>query len=162
MEYVFLEMFGETPEDSISLISSGFAPHIGMTWSLQDLWKVKLELGWFRSIYGLKKEYLRSSFDQRFSISQNLDFRFEIEHFEEAKNLSLEELNENTCKYMEGHPTEKDSTFCGRKTVEKRSYCPLHMMLVFQFRENAKGKREEVSLKEDDVPAFLEKKVKSA
>ena len=63
---------------------------------------------------------------------------------------------------MEGHPTEKSSTFCGRKTVEKRSYCPLHMMLVFQFRENAKGKREEVSLKEDDVPAFLEKKVKSA
>ena len=36
------------------------------------------------------------------------------------------------------------------------------MMLVFQFRENAKGKREEISLKDDDVPAFLEKKVKSA
>ena len=85
LEYVFLEMFGETPEDSISLISSGFAPHIGMTWSLQDLWKVKLELGWFRSIYGLKKEYLRSTFDQRFSISQNLDFRFEIEQFDELE-----------------------------------------------------------------------------
>ncbi len=83
-------------------------------------------------------------------------------NFEPAKNLSLEELNDKTCKYMEGHPTEKDSTFCGRKTVEKRSYCPLHMMLVFQFRENAKGKIEEISLKEDDVPAFLEKKVKSA
>ena len=83
-------------------------------------------------------------------------------NFEAAKNISLEELNENTCKYMEGHPTDKDSSFCGRKTVEKRSYCPLHMMLVFQFRENAKGKREEISLKDDEVPAFLEKKVKTA
>ena len=82
--------------------------------------------------------------------------------FEQAKNLSLEELTDTTCKYMDGHPDQKGSSFCGRKTVEKRSYCPLHMMLVFQFRENAKGKREEVSLKEDDVPAFLEKKVKSA
>ena len=25
-------------------------------------------------------------------------------NFEPAKNLSLEELDENTCKYMEGHP----------------------------------------------------------
>ncbi len=105
---------------------------------------------------GYEKKISRSSKRSKFK-SLVLD-----KNFEEAKNLSLEQLNENTCKYMEGHPTDKDSTFCGRKTVEKRSYCPLHMMLVFQFRENAKGKREEISLKEDDVPAFLEKKVKSA
>ena len=79
-------------------------------------------------------------------------------NFEAAKNISLEELNDHTCKYMEGHPNEKSSSFCGRKTVEKFSYCPLHLMIVFQ----PKGKKEEVALKEDDVPAFLEKKVKSA
>ncbi len=79
-------------------------------------------------------------------------------NFEEAKNISLEELNENTCKYMEGHPNEKSSTFCGRKTIEKFSYCPLHLMIVFQ----PKGKKEDVSLKDDEVPNFLEKKVKSA
>ena len=79
-------------------------------------------------------------------------------NFEEAKNLLLEELNENTCKYMEGHPSDKDSTFCGRKNVEKFSYCPLHLMLVYQ----PKGKKEDVALKDDDVPSFLEKKVKSA
>ena len=79
-------------------------------------------------------------------------------NFEEAKNISLEELNEKTCKYMEGHPDEKTSSFCGRKTVEKFSYCPLHLMIVYQ----PKGKKEEVALKDDDVPAFLEKKVKSA
>ena len=70
----------------------------------------------------------------------------------------LEELNENTCKYMEGNPDEKNSSFCGRKNVEKFSYCPLHLMIVFQ----PKGKKEEVVDKEDEVPKFIEKKVKSA
>tara|TARA_Y100000590_G_scaffold464687_1_gene634756 strand:+ start:970 stop:1464 length:495 start_codon:yes stop_codon:yes gene_type:complete len=79
-------------------------------------------------------------------------------NFEAAKNISLEELNEDTCKYMEGHPDQKNSTFCGRKTVEKFSYCPLHLMIVYQ----PKGKKDEVALKEDEVPAFIEKKVKSA
>ena len=79
-------------------------------------------------------------------------------NFEEAKNISLEELNDNTCKYMQGHPNEKDSSFCGRKTVEKFSYCPLHLMIVYQ----PKGKKEDVPLKDDEVPVFLEKKVKSA
>ena len=79
-------------------------------------------------------------------------------NFEPAKNLQLEELNENTCKYMEGHPNEKDSSFCGRKTIEKFSYCPLHLMIVFQ----PKGKKDEVVDKDDEVPKFIEKKVKSA
>ena len=79
-------------------------------------------------------------------------------NFEAAKNISLEELNENTCKYMEGHPNEKNASFCGRKTVEKFSYCPLHLMIVYQ----PKGKKEDVALKDEDVPNFLEKKVKSA
>ena len=78
--------------------------------------------------------------------------------FEPAKNLQLEELSENTCKYMEGHPDEKTSSFCGRKTVEKFSYCPLHLMIVFQ----PKGKKDEVVDKEDGVPKFIEKKIKSA
>ena len=79
-------------------------------------------------------------------------------NFEPARNLKLEDLNEQTCKYMEGHPDEKDSSFCGRKTVEKFSYCPLHLMIVFQ----PKGKKEEVVDKDDEVPRFIEKKVKSA
>ena len=78
--------------------------------------------------------------------------------FEPAKNLKLEELNDKTCKYMEGHPDEKDSSFCGRKTIEKFSYCPLHMMIVFQ----PKGKKDEAEDKDEEVPKFIEKKVKSA
>ena len=79
-------------------------------------------------------------------------------NFEPAKNLSLEELNENTCKYMEGNPNEKDARFCGRKNVEKFSYCPLHLMIVFQ----PKGKKEDVIDKDEEVPKFIEKKIKSA
>ena len=79
-------------------------------------------------------------------------------NFEPAKNLQLEELNEHTCKYMEGHPDENDSSFCGRKTIEKFSYCPLHLMVVFQ----PKGKKDDAVDKDDEDPKFIEKKIKSA
>ena len=80
------------------------------------------------------------------------------QNFEPAKNLSLEELSEDTCKYMEANPDEKNASFCGRKTVEKFSYCPLHLMIVFQ----PKGKKDDVVDKEDEVRQFIEKKIKSA
>ena len=78
-------------------------------------------------------------------------------NFEPARNLSLEDLTESTCKYMEGHPDEKDSSFCGRKSVEKFSYCPLHLILIYQV----KAKKDNV-VDEDEVPKFIEKKIKSA
>ena len=77
--------------------------------------------------------------------------------FEPAKNLNLEQLTEDTCKYMEGNPNEKNASFCGRKNVEKFSYCPLHLMMIYQ----PKGKKED-SLDKDDIPQFIAKKVKSA
>ena len=78
-------------------------------------------------------------------------------NFEPAKNLQLEDLTESTCKYMEGHPDESSSSFCGRKTVEKFSYCPLHLIVVFQ----TKSKQEDLS-EDEEVPEFIEKKIKSA
>tara|TARA_B100001173_G_C15682233_1_gene418386 strand:+ start:124 stop:615 length:492 start_codon:yes stop_codon:yes gene_type:complete len=91
--------------------------------------------------------------------SRKIKFRSLLldKNFEPAKNLSLEELTENTCKYMEGHPNEKSASFCGRKNVEKFSYCPLHLIVVFQPR----GKKEDLS-GEDEIPQFIEKKIKSA
>lgn len=85
-------------------------------------------------------------------------------NFEPARNLTLEELTEDTCKYMDHnvHPNEPNATFCGRKTVsnskQKFSYCPLHLMIIFQ----PKGKKEDVVDKDDEVPQFIEKKIKSA
>ncbi|MFL2886499.1 MAG: GcrA family cell cycle regulator [Candidatus Pelagibacter sp.] len=106
------------------------------------------------------KEFFKSSNLEIRKKGRRNKFRSLIldKNFEEAKNLQLEELTESTCKYMEGHPDEKGSSFCGRKNVEKFSYCPLHLMIVFQ----PKGKKEDVIDKEDDVPQFIEKKIKSA
>ena len=103
-----------------------------------------------------------SFFEKKNSIqkkSRKLKFRSLLldKNFEPAKNLTLEELNENTCKYMEGHPNESSASFCGRKNVEKFSYCPLHLIVVFQPR----GKKEDLN-EEDEIPQFIEKKIKSA
>ena len=113
-----------------------------------------------RSTVTQNKEFFKSSKQEFSKKGKRSKFRSLIlnNDFEPAKNLHLEELTENTCKYMEGHPDEKESSFCGRKNVEKFSYCPLHLMIVFQ----PKGKKEDVIDKEDEVPKFIEKKVKSA
>ena len=85
-------------------------------------------------------------------------------NFEPARNLTLEELTEETCKYMDSnvHPDQPNATFCGRKTVsnskQKFSYCPLHLMIIFQ----PKNKKEDVTDKDDEFPQFIEKKIKSA
>ncbi len=86
-------------------------------------------------------------------------------NFEPAKNLTLEELTEKTCKYMmhkdqdkEGHPDDPNSFFCGRDTVEKYSYCVYHMGIVWQTRD----KKDELLDKDQEVPKFIEKKIKSA
>ena len=113
-----------------------------------------------RSTVTQNKEFFKSSKQEFSKKGKRSKFRSLIlnNDFEPAKNLQLEELTENTCKYMEGHPDEKESSFCGRKNVEKFSYCPLHLMIVFQ----PKGKKEDVIDKEDEVPKFIEKKIKSA
>ena len=79
-------------------------------------------------------------------------------NFEPAKNLTLEELTEETCKYMEGNPDDKNASFCGRKSVEKFSYCPLHLMIVF----TPKNKKDDVNDKDEEMPKFIQKKIKSA
>ena len=86
--------------------------------------------------------------------------------YECAKNLTLEQLTDDTCKYMElnVHPDQPNATFCGRKTVigksgNKFSYCPLHLMIIFQ---KPKDKKDDLINKEDNVPQFIEKKIKSA
>lgn len=109
-----------------------------------------------------KTNYLKQkSFDDKSHQRKSRKSKFRSllldKNFEPAKNLSLEELTEKTCKYMEGHPNEASSSFCGRKTVEKFSYCPLHLIVVFQPR----NKKEDLT-NEDEIPQFIEKKIKSA
>ena len=77
--------------------------------------------------------------------------------FEPENPKQLEELDENSCKWPIGHPDEKNFYFCGRSSMKDFSYCKLHILYAFQ----PKSKKEDVSDKEE-VPEFIEKKIKSA
>ena len=78
-------------------------------------------------------------------------------NFEPENPKQLEELDENSCKWPVGHPNEKSFYFCGRSSLKDFSYCKLHLLYAYQ----PKGKKEDVSEK-DEVPEFIEKKIKSA
>ena len=79
-------------------------------------------------------------------------------NFEPENPKSLEELSESTCKWPIGHPNEEKFYFCGRKPEGEFPYCKLHVLYAFQ----PKGTKEEVLDKEDEVPEFIEKKVKAS
>ena len=78
--------------------------------------------------------------------------------FEPENPKQLEELDDNTCKWPIGHPNEKSFYFCGRSSLKDFSYCKLHLLYAFQ----PKGKKEDLVDKNEDVPKFIEKKIKSA
>ena len=79
--------------------------------------------------------------------------------FEPENPKQLEELDENSCKWPIGHPNEKSFYFCGRSSLKDFSYCKLHLLFAYQ----PKGKKEEVTDKEkEEVPEFIENKIKSA
>ena len=78
--------------------------------------------------------------------------------FEPESPKQLEELDENTCKWPIGHPNESSFYFCGRKSLKDFSYCKLHLLYAFQ----PKGKKDDIVDKDDEVPKFIGKKIKSA
>ena len=77
--------------------------------------------------------------------------------FEPENPKQLEELTDNDCKYPIGHPNEKDFYFCGRTSLKDFSYCKLHLLYSYQ----SKNKKEE-PIDKDEIPEFIEKKIKSA
>ena len=80
--------------------------------------------------------------------------------FEPENPKQLEELTDNDCKYPIGHPNEKSFYFCGRSSLKDFSYCKLHLLYAYQ-EKNTKGKKEDSADKEE-IPEFIEKKIKSA
>ena len=79
-------------------------------------------------------------------------------NFESEKPTSLEGLTDHTCRWPIGHPDQESFYFCGRKPIEDFPYCKLHVLYAFQ----PKNQKEDVLDKEDEIPEFIEKKVKSA
>ena len=99
----------------------------------------------------------KSDIKRRFSKSKFKSLIIEKD-FEPENPKQLEELDENSCKWPIGHPNESSFYFCGRKSLKDFSYCRLHLLYAFQ----PKGKKDELIDKEDEVPKFIEKKIKSA
>ena len=79
-------------------------------------------------------------------------------NFEPENPTKLENLTGELCKWPLGEKMETASFFCGRKSLEKFSYCKLHVLYAFQ----PKNAKEEDQITEDDIPQFIEKKIKSA
>ena len=80
--------------------------------------------------------------------------------FEPENPKQLEELDENSCKWPIGHPNEDSFYFCGRTSLKDFSYCKLHLLYAFQ----PKNRKEDVLDKDKDneVPRFIKRKIKSA
>ena len=77
--------------------------------------------------------------------------------FEPENPKQLEELTDKDCKYPIGHPNEKGFYFCGRTALKDFSYCKLHLLYSYQ----SKNKKDE-PIDKDEIPEFIEKKIKSA
>ena len=115
------------------------------------------------------KSLFETKQDKDKSLDENIDKRKKItkskfrsllieKNFEPENPKQLEELDEKSCKWPIGHPNESSFYFCGRTSLKDFSYCKLHLLYAFQ----PKGKKEDVIGKNDEVPKFIEKKIKSA
>ena len=107
-----------------------------------------------------KKDITRSQTKLKGSVSRKSKFKSILldKNFEPENPTALEHLTDQTCKWPSGHPDEENFYFCGRKPVDAFPYCKLHVLYAFQ----PKGQKEQVLNKDEELPPFIEKKIKSA
>ena len=79
-------------------------------------------------------------------------------NFPAVNPTRLEDLTDDHCKWPLGEKLEPASFFCGRKPIEKFPYCQLHLLYGYQ----SKNEKEEDVITDEDIPKFIEKKIKSA
>ena len=79
-------------------------------------------------------------------------------NFPAENPTKLEDLTDDHCKWPLGEKLEPASFFCGRKPIEKFPYCQLHLLYGYQ----SKNEKEEDIITDEDIPQFIEKKIKSA
>ena len=78
--------------------------------------------------------------------------------FEPENPKQLEELTDDVCKWPINHPSDQDFYFCGRSSLKDFSYCKLHLLFSYQ----QKSSKKDEPIETDEVPEFIEKKIKSA
>jgi len=79
-------------------------------------------------------------------------------NYPEENPTKLEDLTEKHCRWPLGEKMEPAKLFCGREPIEKFAYCKLHLLYAYQ----PKNAKEEDQITDDDIPQFIEKKIKSA
>ena len=108
------------------------------------------------------KDFENSKEQKDFKTKRDRKSRFKSllldKNFEPENPKKLEGLGDKNCRWPIGHPNEENFYFCGRTSIEGFSYCKLHVLYAFQ----PKNSKEELINKEDDVPEFIEKKVKAS
>jgi len=104
-----------------------------------------------------EESFINNNTKQRKSRASRFKSLIIEKDFEPEQPKQLEELDENSCKWPIGHPDEKNFYFCGRSSLKDFSYCKLHLLYAYQ----PKGKKEEI-VEKDEMPEFINKKIKSA
>ena len=79
-------------------------------------------------------------------------------NFPPENPTKLDDLTDNHCRWPLGEKLQPASLFCGRKSMEKFPYCQLHLLYGYQ----SKNEKEEDVITDEDIPKFIEKKIKSA
>ena len=73
-------------------------------------------------------------------------------NFEPENPTKLEDLVDGNCRWPLGEKMEP-----ARKSIEKFPYCKLHLLYAYQ----PKNAKEEDIVSEEDIPKFIQKKIKS-
>ena len=112
-----------------------------------------------KKLLGTNNENIKKPEQKNQKLGRKARFRALLldKNFEQENPKKLEELTDLTCRWPIGHPYEENFYFCGRKSMEKFPYCKLHVLYAFQ----PKNAKEEDQITEDDIPQFIEKKIKS-
>ena len=108
----------------------------------------------------INKQIINSSENNNHKLGRKAKFKALLldKNFEKENPIKFYEITDRTCRWPIGHPHESNFYFCGRTPMEKFPYCKLHVLYSFQ----AKNEKEEDKITEEDIPLFMEKKIKSA
>ena len=79
-------------------------------------------------------------------------------NFPPENPVELSDLNDDLCRWPLGEKLLPAKFFCGRKPIPKFPYCQLHMLYGYQSR----NEKDEDVITDEDIPKFIEKKIKSA
>ena len=124
--------------------------------------RLKLESRSTSKKSGVKDHHPKNNFQDKKNQKLGRKAKFKAllldKNFEKENPIKFDEITDKTCRWPIGHPHESSFYFCGRTPMEKFPYCKLHVLYAFQ----AKNEKEEDKITEEDIPIFIEKKIKSA